>query len=94
VDDRGVGLSTGMISTGDEVTSLGTYPVSLVFRCRQATSWEFRQRVIFVDDVPSSETAEPVELDTRSVFPKKLRPSEDESVQRHGLIDVEAEDLA
>jgi hypothetical protein len=57
VDDGGVGLSTRMISTGDGVTSLGTYPVLLVLRCRQATSREFRQRDIFVDEVPTSETA-------------------------------------
>jgi hypothetical protein len=41
LDNREVGLSTRMISAGDEVTSLGTYPVSLVLWCRQATSWEF-----------------------------------------------------
>jgi hypothetical protein len=59
----------------------------------------------------SSETAEPVELNTRLVFPTtvrqdsilsrliiavqsartKLRPSAVESVQRHRLIDVQAE---
>jgi hypothetical protein len=30
VDNRGVGLSTRMISAGDEVTSLGIYPVLLL----------------------------------------------------------------
>jgi hypothetical protein len=35
VNDRRVGLSTKMISTGDEITSLGTFQVPLVLWCRQ-----------------------------------------------------------
>jgi hypothetical protein len=75
VDDRGVGLSTRMISAGDEVTSLGTYPVSLVLWCHQATSWgsDSGTNSSMKPKVASSETAEPVELDTRSVFPTTTR---------------------
>jgi hypothetical protein len=48
VNDRRVGLSTRMLSTGINVTSLGAYTVSLVLRCRQATSWESQQRDKFI----------------------------------------------
>jgi hypothetical protein len=56
-----------MISTGVKVTSLDTYPVSLVLRCRvgsldSGTNSSMKPKVAF------SETAEPVELDMRFSF--------------------------